>query len=94
LALLVELGLKGGLDFGNLFFAELFLDPADDDLLGEIGKGNQVILGAFKAETAIGPCGVGAVVGVDGVVSREDLAVCGLALQLSNVPGENGVGHG
>jgi hypothetical protein len=27
-------------------------------------------------------------------VSREDVAVSGLALQLGDVPGENGVGHG
>jgi hypothetical protein len=27
-------------------------------------------------------------------VSHEDVAVCGLALQLSDVPGENGGGHG
>ena len=89
---MIKLLLQGGLDFVNLFVtAKGFLDPADYELFGEVGVGDQVF-GALKSNRAIGSAGVSAVVGIDGVVGSENKAVSGFPLQLCNLPGEGGFG--
>ena len=89
--LLIELGLQRSFDLGHLLLAKLVLDPTDDDLFGQISKRHHLALGALQAKAAIGASGIGAVVGINGVVGGEDIAVSGFTLQLGDLPGEGGI---
>jgi len=87
-ALLINLRLQGSFDLGYfLFTAKLLLHPADDDLRGEVGVGDDVAFRCLKANAAICASGVGAVVGVNRVMHRDDDAIGCVALHLGNAPG-------
>ena len=89
--LFIEKRLQRGFNLGDLFVAEIALDPADDDLFGEtIEGGHAVGLGCFEAKAAVGTSGIGAVFSVDGVVNREDDAVSGVAFEVGDAPGKGG----
>ena len=80
------------MDFSDFFVAANgFLDPADDFGFGQVCVRDQVV-GALKTDAAVGATGVGAVVGIHGVVSSEHEAVVGFALKSVDAPGEGG-GH-
>ena len=70
------------------------MHPTDDDLGGEVGVGDDVIrVRLFQANGAICASGVGAVVGIYGVVGGVDDAVSGVTLKLGDGPSSGG-GHG
>lgn len=93
-ALLIKLGLKSAFNFGYFFVAaEGFFDPAHYGVFGEICKRNEVF-GALKSHAAIGAAGIGAVIGVHGVVGDEHKTVLGFAFELCDLPGKSGVSHG
>lgn len=91
--LLIQLALESGFDLGDFFVAaEGFLDPADHGVFREVAVGNQIV-GALKADAAVGATGVGAVISIHGVVSGKHEAVIGLALEGVDTPNKVG-GHG
>jgi len=93
IALLINLSLQCSLDFGNLFVtAKGFLDPADYERFGQVGVRDEVV-GALETDGAISTTGIGAVIGVHGVVSGKHEAVIGLAFQGVDTPRKGG-GHG
>jgi hypothetical protein len=90
-ALLINLFLERGFDLGYfLFTAKLVLHPADDDFRGEVGVGDHVAFRLLQSDRAVSASGVGAVVGIDGVVRGEHNPVSGVALKLGNVPDRGG----
>jgi len=83
--------LQCGFDLGDLFFAELVLDPTDNDLFGEVVEWDHAVrLGCFEAKAAVRTSGIGAVFSVDSVVNREDKAVSGMAFEVGDVPRKGG----
>ena len=93
--LLVKLRLQCSFDFGHLIIAaETLFYPADDDLGGEVGVGDDFIwVGLLQADGAISASGLGAVVGIYGVVYGRDDSVSGVTLKLGDGPSSGG-GHG
>ena len=90
-ALLVNLVLQSGFYFGNFVGAKCFLDPKHHFVLGEVGKGDQV-LGALETDAAVCTSRVGVVLGVYGVVGGEHKTIGGFTFEVGNRPG--GDGHG
>ena len=67
------------------------MHPTDDNLGGEVGVGDDVIrVRLFQANGTVSGSGVGAVVGIYGVVGGVDDAVSGMTLKLSDVPDSSG----
>lgn len=63
------------------------MHPTDDNLGSEVDVGDDVIrVRLFQADGAICASGVGAVVGIYGVVGGVDDAVSGVTLKLGDVP--------
>ena len=88
--LLIQLRLKCGLDGG---YVQLGLRPADDQLRGQVGVGDEVIFRLLQVDGAIGGAGIGAVIGSHGVMHGEDDAIGGVAGKVGDGPGVGG-GHG
>jgi hypothetical protein len=89
--LLIELLLERSFDFTNLFGAEVILDPADHDFLGQIGVGNHVAgFGLLQSHAAVRRAAVRAIVGGNRVVHREHHPVRGVVLHVGDGPGEIG----
>jgi hypothetical protein len=97
--LLIELLLECSFDFTDLFGAEVILDPADHDFLGQISVGNHVAgFRLLQPNRSVRRAAVGAVFSVDGVMHREHHTVRGVVLHVGDGPGKRchrcGFGHG
>ena len=86
-SLFIQLGLKCGLDGG---YVQLGLHPADEQLRGQVGVGDDVAFRLLQADAAIGGAGIGAVVGGQGPVDHDHNSVSGGAVEVGDGPGVGG----
>lgn len=88
---LIKLLLQCGFDLGNLLVAELALDPADDDFLGEVVEGDHAVgLGRFEPKAAVRVRRIHIVIRRNRVMHGEDHAISGVAFKVGDIPRKSG----